>query len=217
MTPFLQALPSVVFTDFPVPLLRCRFNQQNYQDDLYAVYGIHFSPDLQKAVPARRAEYLAGRYLAQQQLLKMGFGNAKLRKGPDGAPLWPAGVSGSISHTRETAICALHKTVALGIDVENCIPQDEAESLSAGILSSQETRWLKRQSQPFHLLLTLAFSAKESVYKAVSSRQPVRDFHDIQLVALEPERQYFYCQAAGGMYCGRYLIEDGLIFTGIAL
>ena len=122
MTDFLQLLPPVYFPVFPVPLIRCTFQRESYHDGLFDEYHIHFPGKLRQASPLRRAEYLAGRYLAQQLLQQAGYGNMLLSTHSRGAPAWPEGIVGSLSHTHETAICAIHRAPhVIGIDVENVI------------------------------------------------------------------------------------------------
>jgi len=217
MSHFIQQRPPVLLPTFPVPLLRCVFHHEHFYDGLFNFYDIHFPAHLYQASLTRRAEYLAGRYLAQQLMQQVGYRKVQLLSDLRGAPIWPSGVFGSISHTHEMAVCALHTSSFIGIDVENMITAEEAQNLSPIILTRQETRYFRQQSLPFNNLLTIAFSAKESAYKALSHRHTIHDFHTLQLTSLDPVKHIFHCQVDREMYCGRYIIEDGRVFTALCL
>ncbi|MCT4712240.1 4'-phosphopantetheinyl transferase superfamily protein [Enterobacteriaceae bacterium H11S18] len=218
MTNFIQPLFPISLRLLPVAVARCAFQLAHYDDNLFDFYGITFPDALRHAAKSRRAEYLAGRWLAQRQLHRNGCGKAALLANEQGVPLWPPGVYGSISHTDKIALCATvasPKAADIGIDVENLIAPEEAEVLHPAILDAEEYRYLKGLPLAFHAALTLAFSAKESVYKALSSRHPMRDFHDIRLVALSSELRQFYCQVAGAVWRGEYLFEKGCVYTAL--
>ena len=51
-----------------------------------------------RAVPARRAEFAAGRRAAHRAMERLGVPAAPVAMGSDRAPVWPPGVIGSISH-----------------------------------------------------------------------------------------------------------------------
>src|SRR5687768_5342608 len=56
---------------------------------------------LESAVPKRQAHYRAGRYCAMKAMsaLDAGFATHPVDRAVDGAPVWPRGVVGSITHT----------------------------------------------------------------------------------------------------------------------
>jgi 4'-phosphopantetheinyl transferase EntD len=73
----------------------------------------------------RTLEFKTGRAYAKLALSKLGYYSAELPMGADGAPVWPAGVSGSITHTGGPAgghvAAAVAKTDtfgSFGIDAE---------------------------------------------------------------------------------------------------
>jgi 4'-phosphopantetheinyl transferase EntD len=218
MASFIQKLPPVSLQPFPVSFLRCIFRLEHYQDSLFDFYGIIFPDTLRYAVASRRAEYLAGRYLAQQLLFKNGYGKETLLQDSRGIPCWPSGISGSISHTDKIAICAIMTSPeagGLGVDVENLMVAEDAETLYQAIIDAEEHGYLKRQPLPFHILLTMVFSAKESAFKALSHRHVIRDFHDIKLLSVSLHLRQFYCQVAGRIWRGDYLFEAGCVFTAL--
>jgi 4'-phosphopantetheinyl transferase EntD len=119
------------------------------------------------AHPARQRDFAAGRVLARGLLAKMGVNPAPLLIGRHGAPQWPVGVVGSLSHHDGVCAVALARRAqiaALGIDVEPSWPLDP--ELFATICVQRELQWLNsRPPSARGLLARLIFSAKESAYK----------------------------------------------------
>ncbi len=123
------------------------------------------------AVAGRRREFAHGRMCAREALRRLGVEPVEVPVGPDGSPLWPARVLGSITHKgpyRAAAVAWREEVPELGIDAEL------SESLPAGVLERIATRQEAemvaslagaRPEVPWDRLL---FSAKEAVYKAVS-------------------------------------------------
>lgn len=116
----------------------------------------------------RLREFSAGRYCARAALADLGIEPVALPVGPGRAPVWPAGIVGSISHTDDIAIAVVARQAALrslGIDVESSDP------LGADLLPlvcRDEERIALRTTGP-QLLdgAKLIFSAKESIYKCL--------------------------------------------------
>jgi 4'-phosphopantetheinyl transferase EntD len=131
------------------------------------------------SVPKRRLEFAAGRDLARRALTAIGQDPVEIPVGPERLPIWPAGVSGSISHTDSrvaVAICQTHcyRGVGLDIETERALSSDLVES----VMTSDE-----RQRYPLHTVdPAIFFSCKESVYKAVYARHAeFLDFHDVEI------------------------------------
>ena len=124
--------------------------------------------ELSNAGRKRKAEHLAGRIAAAHAL---GAINERAIPGigPSGEPLWPEGVSGSITHsgTQAMAVAVRHQDALVGIDCEAILPDREAREIQDGIVDAQEAMYLTHSGYPFALALTLAFSAKESLFKAL--------------------------------------------------
>ncbi|EHN8921619.1 TPA: enterobactin synthase subunit EntD [Enterobacter asburiae] len=121
--------------------------------------------ELSNAGRKRKAEHLAGRIAAAHALPDRTVPGI----GPSGEPLWPEGVSGSITHsgTQAMAVVVRHPDVLVGIDCEAILPDREAREIKDGIVDAQEAICLTHSGYPFALALTLAFSAKESLFKAL--------------------------------------------------
>lgn len=121
-----------------------------------------------RAVAKRRTEFTTARHCARQAMAKLGVPAAAILRGERGMPLWPDGITGSLTHTAGYRAAALARTgdvAAVGIDAE---PDDP---LPAGVLDAislpAERRWIAdlRETAPLPWD-RLLFCAKESVYKA---------------------------------------------------
>ncbi|MCM7773901.1 enterobactin synthase subunit EntD [Enterobacter asburiae] len=121
--------------------------------------------ELSNAGRKRKAEHLAGRIAAAHALPDRTVPGI----GPSGEPLWPKGVSGSITHsgTQAMAVVVHHPDALVGIDCEAILPDREAREIQDGIVDVQEAICLTHSGYSFALALTLAFSAKESLFKAL--------------------------------------------------
>lgn len=126
---------------------------------------------LSHASAKRKADHLAGRIAAAHALQNFSI-NAVPGIGRNGEPLWPAGFAGSISHSGSQAFALAVKrdNALVGIDGEQLIAAQEAVEIQDGIINPQEKTVLMRTGYPFALALTLAFSAKESLFKALFPR-----------------------------------------------
>lgn len=146
---------------------------------------LHLPDDLAKAVPKRRSEFLAGRLVAALALRQAGLAESVGRNGR--APVWPEGAAGSITHSKDRAIAAVSTRYrGVGLDCEALVSADRAMQLAAAIFTEAESR-LRPDALPFASFFTLAFSAKEALYKALSPRlDRVPDFLDVTLTGLNP-------------------------------
>jgi len=130
------------------------------------------------AILRRRASG-AARIVARELLERLGHGGAAIPRGASGAPVWPAGIVGSIAHDERVAVAAVglaRDIGSVGIDVE------PAEQLPADMLdliaTPQETQNLSDDPLRGRLL----FAAKEAVYKAAYPLDQVfLEFRDIEV------------------------------------
>lgn len=143
--------------------------------------------DLAGAAPRRQAEFLAGRLCAMLALRAIGAPPEIGRAGR--APVWPAGATGSIAHAGGRAVAvAARRPIRLGVDCETILAPGIAAEIGPLILTAAE--WSQRpaaMAEPW--FLTLAFSAKEAFYKALSATlSEIPGFHEAQVTALTPAR-----------------------------
>jgi 4'-phosphopantetheinyl transferase EntD len=120
-------------------------------------------------LPRRRRQFASARACARRCLAELGRSPAPLLPGPGGAPQWPAGVVGSITHCegyRAAVVASASRYAALGIDAEPAGP------LPKGVLglitSPAERAELAELAEldPAVPWERVFFSAKEAVYKA---------------------------------------------------
>jgi len=123
---------------------------------------------LARAVAKRGREFTTGRRCARRALSELGVGPVPILPGERGAPQWPAGIVGSITHTsgyRAAAVARAGDIVSVGIDAEpheplshgagrTVVNPPEAARLDALAASDPGTCWDR-----------LVFCAKEAVYK----------------------------------------------------
>jgi 4'-phosphopantetheinyl transferase EntD len=144
---------------------------------------------LSGAAPRRQLEYLSGRLCAQRALQILGAPVTEIPGARDGRPIWPAGFTGSITHTARnsySAVASLGKVVSLGIDAEELISAEVATQIIPLITDRQEYRRLERTSASPELVATIVFSAKEAIYKCLYPFVGFRfDFTDVEMTSLD--------------------------------
>jgi 4'-phosphopantetheinyl transferase EntD len=121
------------------------------------------------AVELRRREYATVRSCARACLRRLGYPPAPILPGFGGAPGWPQGAVGSLTHCAGYAAAAVaseHSVASIGIDAEPDAP------LPPGVLDLVATRSERRRLADHGPVIDgvhadrLLFSAKEAVYKA---------------------------------------------------
>ena len=162
--PLPQPLPGSVWrsTDFtPAHLLA----------DDFARSAIEMPASIQRSVAKRQAEFLAGRLCARAALLHLDGTCATPAIGEDRAPVWPAHIAGAITHSngRAGAVVALKSEwQGLGIDLENLLSDERARRLVKEILTpAEQSRMADGCHEDVALVVTLTFSIKESLFKAL--------------------------------------------------
>lgn len=156
---------------FPIPvpnvsLCHCTFNKDLFMASAYAENGITQPEHLHTAIPKRNAEYLIGRLCAKKALADLNIDDYPLIN-PDKSPQWPALSCGSISHSKQlaAAIVALKSHwQGLGLDIEYLLTKPRSEKLLSTIVNQQERQLV---DDDISLFTTLAFSIKESLFKAL--------------------------------------------------
>ncbi|MBX3247176.1 MAG: 4'-phosphopantetheinyl transferase superfamily protein [Myxococcales bacterium] len=159
MTPFRAILPEVVRVEEDDP--------RTADVDLDALYPGE-AERMAKAIVSRQREFALGRALARRAMGTLGVGPLEIPMGADRAPVWPAGIVGSITHTKTwcaAAVAPARQVRAVGIDVENAEPL--APKLWESICTPRDLAWLAaRASDERGRLAKAIFSAKECAYKA---------------------------------------------------
>ena len=160
----------------PVPLpgtvfLSTRFDPALLIADDFQRSAVPPPPSIQRSVAKRQAEFLAGRLCARAALQQLDQLDCVPAIGEDRAPVWPGHISGSITHsTGHAAAIVGHKAQwrGLGMDLENLLTLERAERLAGEILTTDELqRMAALPREQIALLVTLTFSVKESLFKAL--------------------------------------------------
>lgn len=169
---------------------------------------------------ARRREFTTVRHCARRALGELGFPPVPLLRGVRGAPQWPEGVAGSMTHCtgyRAAAVGLRPGVRALGIDAEPHAPlpggvlgrislPDEREHLAALARARPDVCWDR-----------LLFCVKEAVYKAwFPSALTWLGFHEAA-VTFDPSAGTFHARVLTAppdglgftSANGRWLVRDG--------
>ncbi len=192
-------------------------------------------PDvLKKAAPKRQLHFLAGRTCAIHALALEGCPEEKLeiKIGSNRAPIWPEGFIGSITHHDgfASAVVAKRGTLrGIGLDAEAIMLPAFAKKISEHVASETELNHCLQfvQGWPFEQLITLLFSAKESIYKCLSPLVGKSfGFYSVEIVSIDLANQSFQAKltedlsshyVAGMMMSGRFEVMSNRIHTSIEL
>lgn len=138
------------------------------------------------AVPKRMTEFRAGRAAARHGLRLLNVSEAAIPMAANRAPVWPAEVTGSISHCAGACLavvakCADFRGIGLDLEPANPLPPE----LWQDILMPSERRQMKGLSG---LMALRFFVAKEAAYKAqFAVTKRLLDFHDMEIIAQDQD------------------------------
>ncbi|AKG44486.1 4'-phosphopantetheinyl transferase family protein [Streptomyces xiamenensis] len=185
-----------------------------------------------RAVAKRRTEFATVRGCARTALERLGGPRVPLLPGERGAPRWPAGFLGSMTHCagyRAAAVARTGGTLAsIGLDAEPHEPlrddgvlelvslPEEREHLAKLAAGHPRVRWER-----------LLFSAKESVYKAWFPLTGQWLGFEQARVTFDPGAGTFEAEllvpgpvvdgVGVGRFGGRWLVRDGVLLTAITV
>ncbi|MCU0902859.1 MAG: 4'-phosphopantetheinyl transferase superfamily protein [Tabrizicola sp.] len=174
-------------------------------------------PAVAGAVPHRLAEFAAGRQAARAALAALGQSPVALPMEPDRAPLWPPGVSGSISHAAGLAVAVARQGAPLGLDIEEDAPLPA--DLWSVIIAEDERAALPPGDTG--QLIRRIFAAKEALFKAQSREGRAMFGFDAVAVTLAERRFDAQFRHDAGAYRSGERIQgglartEGLIFAGV--
>jgi 4'-phosphopantetheinyl transferase EntD len=184
-----------------------------------------------RAVAKRRGEFTTARACARRALEGLGLPPVPIPRGERGAPQWPPGVTGSITHCagyRAAAVARVTDFLSIGIDAEpnGPLPDGVLETISL----PGERRMLSdlAEAEPGISWDRILFCAKETVYKAwFPLTRRWLGFEDAEFVIsasdgsfgariLVPVPEGAEALALESLP-GRWLASDGLVVTAMAL
>lgn len=175
----------LIETCFPHPVVA--FDVGYTQDDPVPPLASELVPFVARAVASRRSEFAFGRECAQRAVAELGAGNGVVGRGPDRAPTWPDGISGSISHVDGYAVAVAAPTSGadtVGIDVVG--PGSVTDDIvPVAFTGDERTRLTARHPLDLPHARAVAFGAKEALFKA--QHQLTRrwvDFHEVEVTHL---------------------------------
>ena len=127
----------------------------------------------------RLRQFCSGRNLARTLLASLGGPQCPIGRAPSGAPLWPEGYTGSISHSADQVAAIVARSSdywAVGLDIERvgAIAQDIWQLL----FTEAECEFLAK-----HDTLTTAFFAIKEAFMKLPSPRPelFQDYRDIEV------------------------------------
>lgn len=113
---------------------------------------------------SRRTQYMSSRFALKHLFQKYGFNLTTLYSDQDGVPLYPHPISACLSHTHKYSVAISSSLdIYLGIDIEKIISSARIEVMRNKVLHEKDILLSDEQL----LEMTLIFSAKESLFKAL--------------------------------------------------
>jgi len=153
---------------FPAPVKTYCCLVQDYTENLHPEERIIIS----KAIDKRCYEFSTGRLCARKALEQLGIDNCILKQSENGEPIWPEQITGTISHSKKWAAAAVSTTkdiMTIGFDIETV--NRISDGILKRIITEKEKEQLeKKDRQKAQEYAALIFSAKEAIYKALSSK-----------------------------------------------
>ena len=150
-------------------LLTADYNSDLYADALFDALNIPCPSYISRAVPKRKADYLAGRAISHAAMTTLGVQAQAITTAPSRAPVWPDGLTGSISHARGRCACLLSQNTSksVGIDTEAIAQGKSLAAILSETLTEKDRVTITQGPLPPSVNATLAFSAKEALFKAL--------------------------------------------------
>ncbi|MDZ7932654.1 MAG: 4'-phosphopantetheinyl transferase [Rhodococcus sp. (in: high G+C Gram-positive bacteria)] len=125
------------------------------------------APLVAKAVDKRKREFTSARHCARVAMEKLGVEPAPIMRGKSGAPQWPKGVVGSLTHCdgyRGAVLAYSMQVRSVGIDAEPHGPLPDGVLGAVSLESERE--WLATVGREDVHWDRVLFCAKEATYKA---------------------------------------------------
>lgn len=182
-----------------------------------------------KAVDKRRREFTSARYCARRALAAIGVEAVPLVPGERGAPSWPAGVVGSMTHCagyRAAVVAHRGDVVSVGIDAEPHAPLPDGVLRMVGLPAEQTMLAELGTELPDLHADRLLFCAKESVYKTWFPLTGKWLGFEEARIAIDPDGTFTARLLVAGpivdghevtTFHGRWLVADGIAVTAITL
>lgn len=162
----------------------------------------------------RLREFSTSRHLAKMLMRKGGIAPGAILREQDGRPLWPKGITGSISHSESLCFVAISSLpdVCLGIDIQRLIDVDT--SFAQRVLTETERTTLEA-SNGLNPGTAILFSIKESLIKLFSCQNTEISFQEIEVVLTSEKVFKAEVQHAPIELTGVYRVVQGFVYSGV--
>ena len=176
-------------------------------------------------IEKRDREFKVGRFCAQHCLKQLSI-DAEVPVDIDRKPVWPAGITGSISHSENFAWAATLKQdsiTGIGIDTEIIVDDPTLQQVITEITVAGERDLFPLIHSDLKTAFTIVFSAKESIYKCLyPGNGQFFGFHDVQLIAATNDSVTFAQQPSNPNFTSaprnltvRFVVAGHDVFTSI--
>ncbi|WP_030900522.1 4'-phosphopantetheinyl transferase family protein [Streptomyces sp. NRRL F-5126] len=186
-----------------------------------------------RAVDKRRREFATVRELARTAMAELGVAPVPLLPDRRGAPRWPEGIVGSMTHCdgyRAVAVARAREVCAIGVDAEPNAPLPDGVLDVVTVPAERAVLAELAATHPKVAWDRLVFSAKESVFKAWYPRtRHELDFTEAEVVPVpegEAAGTFTFTLAPGPdapdprwltVARGRWTVGDGVVITALSL
>lgn len=211
---FVEEKPAQWF-QAPGVLHYCQFNVRLYDDIYFEHCVIEFPEPIRRAVPKRRAEFLAGRFCARRALETIMLAPPQVAIGCDRNPIWPNNVKGSISHSNTNAVAVVTDSSTIGgigIDIENRISDTTINNLRSQIVLPDEVKLFFNSKVSDTVVFTIIFSVKESFFKAAYPIvQKYFDFDAVSVLRIDIKNRTILFKLNYDLH---FSLPKGMLFRG---
>lgn len=182
--------------------------------------GLLLPGKLARASRKRQLEWLGGRLCAESALTRIDGRASAVSMGDGGEPIWPPGITGSITHNdlaaHAVAVRQSNSCASIGIDSEVVLGvRAAADVATVCCIARERVLWLDCSDRA--LRTTAIFAAKEALYKAIwpTVRRFV-DFDEAEVVAWERDGSRLTLQLADTLAPGGLCLTARLhVFGGL--
>lgn len=193
--------------------------------------GVPIPAQLHDATARRRLEFQAGRFCAMEAMRRLDPQGPPSTVGRTerGAPIWPSGIVGSITHTDgyvSAAVARVETTRSLGIDSERILASDQARRVAPHVSWPSELSHGRQAGLDRLESITLVFSAKEAIFKCLHPLiGAMFYYHDVRIEGVDAATRMFRARLvktlssefpAGAVVEGRFDLSQSLAHTGIS-
>ncbi|WP_373951192.1 4'-phosphopantetheinyl transferase [Vibrio pomeroyi] len=185
------------FKDKEIDIPIAQFDNRHFKDKLFDITNVYCPIAITHSVDKRKAEYFAGRYLVAKELQQLGFAHQRLEPSIDRSPTLPSGVVGSISHSEDLACITVlpsrnSNRESIGIDIQHLITNDVCRDIGNMVANVDEIELMVKFGMIHSEAVTLLFSAKEAIYKALARFVTIGlDFGSATLISIDKDAVKF--------------------------